>query len=146
MIILNISYPVFWIGHNIFPDILNKEEYGISLTLTQNAYLYTPVFSYALYTPAFGCIRPAYKRFYSPYSAMFYAVNVLFLSENINFGNLLVPTIPFKHQKNVVANKSLSKSKWITLVAAQVIKAMWFVSVLITVLAYTGLLQSVSLH
>ena len=77
---------------------------------------------------------------------MFYAVNVLFLSENINFGNLLVPTIPFKRQKNVVANKSLSKSKWITLVAAQVIKAMWFVSVLITVLAYTGLLQSVSLH
>ena len=43
--ILNVSWPVFSIRHIIFPDILNKEVYGILLTLTQNAYMYTPVFS-----------------------------------------------------------------------------------------------------
>ena len=79
-IILNISCPVFRIWHNISPDILNKGVYGILFTLTQNAYLYTPVFLYALYIPVFVHIPHcflqsalAYKNFYFPYSAMFYA-------------------------------------------------------------------------
>ena len=62
-IILNISCPVFWIRHNIFPDILNEGVYGILFTLAQNAYLYTPVFSYALYIPVFVSIPRAYKSY-----------------------------------------------------------------------------------
>ena len=73
-VILNISCPVFWIRHNIFPDISNKGAYGILFTLTQNAYLYTPVHSYALHIPVFTCIPPAYKNFYFPYLGMFYEV------------------------------------------------------------------------
>ena len=57
-----------------FRSILNKEVYGILFILTQNAYLYTPIFSYALYVPVFFRITPAYKSFYFPYSAMFYFV------------------------------------------------------------------------
>ena len=51
--------------HVIFPDILNKGVYGILFTLTQNAYLYTPVFSYALYISVFIGVPPAYKIFIS---------------------------------------------------------------------------------
>ena len=57
-----------------FRRVLNKGVYGILFILAQNAYMYTPVFSYALYVPVFFCITPAYKNFYFPYSAMFYAV------------------------------------------------------------------------
>ena len=78
-IILNISCLVFWIQHNIFPDILNKGVYEILFALTQNAYLYTPVLSYELYIPVFVRIPPAYKNFYFPYSAMFYAVKQSFV-------------------------------------------------------------------
>ena len=42
--------------------------------MTQNKYLYTPVSSYALYIPVFFRVPQAYKNFYFPYSAMFYAV------------------------------------------------------------------------
>ena len=60
-----------------FRSILNKGVYGILLILTQNAYLYTPVFSYALYIPVFIRIPALYKNLYFPYSAMFYAVKQL---------------------------------------------------------------------
>ena len=60
-IILNISYPVFLMRHNIFPDILNKGVYRI--LFTQDAYLYTPVFSYALHIPVFVRIPPAWNCF-----------------------------------------------------------------------------------
>ena len=73
-IILNISFPVFRIRHSIFPDTLNKGVYGISFILTQEVYLYTPVFLYALYISIFVLIPTAYKRFYFPYLATFYAV------------------------------------------------------------------------
>ena len=57
-----------------FLRILDKGVYGILFTLTQNVYLYTPVFSYALYIPVLVRVPSVYKNFYSPYSAMFYAV------------------------------------------------------------------------
>ena len=57
-----------------FRSILNKGAYGILFILTQNAYLYTPVFSYALYICVFVRIPPAYKNYYFPYWAMFYGV------------------------------------------------------------------------
>ena len=63
-IILNISYPVFRVRHSIFPDTLNKRVYGISFILTQEVYLYTPVFLYALYIAIFVLIPTVYKRFY----------------------------------------------------------------------------------
>ena len=44
--------------HNIFPDILNKGVYRILFTLTQNAYLYTPVSSYALHIPFLSVFHP----------------------------------------------------------------------------------------
>ena len=61
--------------YNVFPDILNKGVYGILFTLTQNAYLYTPIFWYARYIPVFVRIPPAY--YYFLYSTMFYAVRAL---------------------------------------------------------------------
>ena len=90
-IILNISCPVFWIRHNIFPDILNEGVYGILFTLAQNAYLYTPVFSYALYIPVFVSIPRAYKIFYFPYSAMFYVEKFwIVFAIYINFNYILI--------------------------------------------------------
>ena len=47
--------------HNIFPDILNKGVYRILVILTQNAYMYTPIFQYAQYTPVFVRILPTYN-------------------------------------------------------------------------------------
>ena len=73
-IILNISCLVFWIRHNVLSDILNKGVYGILFTLTQIAYLHTPVFLYALDIPVFVRISPTYNNFYFSYSAMFYIV------------------------------------------------------------------------
>ena len=62
-----------------------KKCTGLLFTLTQNAYLYTPVFSYALYIPVFVRIPSAYKNVSFPYSAMFYAVYRLKLKPFTNF-------------------------------------------------------------
>ena len=35
---------IFWIPHNILPDLLNREVFKILFIVTQNAYQYDPVF------------------------------------------------------------------------------------------------------
>ena len=90
---LNILYQVFWIRHNIFPDILNIGVYEILFILTQNAYLYTPVFSYVLYITVYPLylfvFHPRIKTFisyiqlcFTPISGLWKFNNSLVLNED----------------------------------------------------------------
>ena len=67
-VILNIS-----IRQNIFPDIWNKGIYGVLFKLTQDTYLHTPVYLYALHIPILVRIATAYIYIFS-YSAILHAV------------------------------------------------------------------------
>ena len=61
-------YVQFWTQRNILADILNKEILGILFILTQDAYLYNPIYSYALFISVFVCISLAMKNFISTFS------------------------------------------------------------------------------
>ena len=60
-----------------FCSILNEGAHGILFILTQNAYLYTPVFSLHCTFLYLSVFELRIINFYFPYSAMFYVVNFL---------------------------------------------------------------------